>query len=106
MRTTLTLDDDVAKQLREKSRRSGDSWKAVVNETLRKGLRGGDKPAAAPARFVVKAKAGSFRPGVDILHLNRFYAELETEDFLRQEAARRAKRRGGRAATGGGSRDR
>ncbi|HVR07291.1 MAG TPA: hypothetical protein VMW75_04535 [Thermoanaerobaculia bacterium] len=91
MRTTLTLDDDVAKQLREKSRRSGETWKAVVNETLRKGLRGGEKPSPPLPRFVVHAKARGFCPGIDILHLNRLDAELQTEEFLRKEAERRSK---------------
>lgn len=45
MRTTLTLDDDIAKQLPEKARRSGESFKEVVNETLRRGLRSGEKPS-------------------------------------------------------------
>ncbi|HXM69732.1 MAG TPA: hypothetical protein VN970_01265 [Thermoanaerobaculia bacterium] len=92
MRTTLTLDDDLAKQLKEKSRRSGESFKMVLNETLRKGLRSGEKPSPPLPRFVVKSKACGFRAGVDILHLNRFLGELETEDFLRKEAARRSKR--------------
>jgi hypothetical protein len=92
MRTTLTLDDDLAKQLREKARRSGESFKIVLNETLRRGLHTGEKPSPPLPRFVVKSKACGFRPGVDILHLNRFYGELETEDFLRKEAARRSKR--------------
>lgn len=39
MRTTLTIDDDVAVELR-KLRRKGDlSLKAVVNDVLRRGLR-------------------------------------------------------------------
>ena len=38
MRTTLTLDEDVAHRLQEKARKSGASFKAVVNETLRLGL--------------------------------------------------------------------
>jgi hypothetical protein len=89
MRTTLTLDDDVAKQLREKTRRSGESFKSVVNETLRKGLRSGEKPSPPLPRFVVKSKPCGFQPGIDILHLNRLSAELETEDFVRKQAARR-----------------
>jgi len=42
-------------------------------------------------RFVVESKPRGFRPGVDILHLNRFLGEVETEEFLRKEAERRAK---------------
>jgi len=38
LRTTITLDEDVARRLKEKARRSGTSFKAVLNETLRMGL--------------------------------------------------------------------
>jgi hypothetical protein len=38
VRTTLTLDDDVAKLLDKEIRRSGDSFKRVVNHFLRLGL--------------------------------------------------------------------
>lgn len=38
MRTTLSLDDDVAKLLRSELRRSGASLKATVNHFLRLGL--------------------------------------------------------------------
>jgi hypothetical protein len=38
MRTTLTLDDDVAAKLKAESRRAGRPFRAIVNETLRRGL--------------------------------------------------------------------
>ena len=38
MRTTLTLDDDVAARIRAEARRSGKPFKTVVNEYLRAGL--------------------------------------------------------------------
>jgi hypothetical protein len=38
MRTTLTLDDDVAAKLKAESRRARRSFRDVVNETLRRGL--------------------------------------------------------------------
>ncbi len=38
MRTTLTIDDGVATQLREIVHRSGKSFKAVVNDALRAGI--------------------------------------------------------------------
>jgi hypothetical protein len=37
-RTTLTLDDDVADGLAAAARRSGRSFRDVVNETIRRGL--------------------------------------------------------------------
>ena len=38
MRTTLTLDDDVAARLQAEARRTGRSFKALVNEHLRRSL--------------------------------------------------------------------
>ena len=38
MRTTLTLDDDLAAELDRTARRLGRSFKDVVNETIRRGL--------------------------------------------------------------------
>lgn len=38
MRTTLSLDDDVARQLERLQREKQASWKDLVNEVLRQGL--------------------------------------------------------------------
>ena len=38
MRTTLTLDEDVAAKLRAEARRSGRSFRDVVNDAIRRGL--------------------------------------------------------------------
>lgn len=38
MRTTLTIEDSIARQLKEIVHRSGKSFKSVVNETLRAGI--------------------------------------------------------------------
>ena len=40
MRTTLTLDPDVAAMARRMQQTSGGSFKAVINDALRLGLRG------------------------------------------------------------------
>lgn len=44
MRTTLTLDDDVARQLEKETRRSGAPFKEVVNRFLRLGLMAANRP--------------------------------------------------------------
>jgi hypothetical protein len=85
MRTTLTLDDDVARQLHEIARRKGESFKEVLNSTLRRGLHG-EKTVARLPRFKVIPKACGFRSGVDVLHLNQLNDELEMEDFQRKLA--------------------
>jgi hypothetical protein len=79
MRTTLTLDDDVAKELREEARRSGRQFKDVVNEALRRGLSTGSKPAGRSGRFRVRPKACGFRPGIDLTKLNQLVDEMEAE---------------------------
>lgn len=86
MRTTLTLDDDVARELQERARRRGESFKEVVNEILRRGL-GGEKPSSHLPRFEVRPKACGFRSGVDALRLNQLSDELEMENFQRKLAA-------------------
>ncbi len=51
MRTTLTLEKDVAARLEQVARRRRLSIKAVVNEALRSGLASMDAPAMPRARF-------------------------------------------------------
>jgi hypothetical protein len=86
MRTTLTLEDDVARRLTERTRLTGASFKQVVNETLRAGLEGAEKPAPALPAFQVIPKAAGFRPGVDVRRLNQLNDELEAEALLRPQA--------------------
>jgi plasmid stability protein len=54
MRTTLTLDDDIAAKLKEEMRRSGRSFKETVNTVLRNGLSVPRKPKIE--HFYVNAK--------------------------------------------------
>ena len=56
MRTTLTLDDDVAAKLRAEARKSGEPFKQIVNRILRTGLNVRAQAASAPP-FKVKARA-------------------------------------------------
>jgi hypothetical protein len=51
VRTTLTLDDDVATLLNKEARRTGAPFKQVVNQTLRLGLIAAKQPPRKP--FVV-----------------------------------------------------
>jgi hypothetical protein len=83
MRTTLTLEPDVAKRLRMEMRRTGKGLKAAVNEALRLGLGLGGKPPKV-ARFQVEAHAFGFKPGVDLDRLNQLTDELEAEESARK----------------------
>ena len=88
MRTTLTIDDDLAAALKTSARRSGRSFKAIVNEATRRGLSTGEKPASSRARFRVQSAPREFLPGVDPLKLNQLVDELETDGFMERSHAR------------------
>lgn len=82
MRTTLTIEDDIAKALKNLSRATGDSFKAVTNEVLRRGLTVGEKPTADREPFTVVSTRRGFRAGIDPLKLNQLADELQIERFM------------------------
>jgi len=83
MRTTLTLERDVADSVRREMRRSGKGLKAVVNHALRMGL-GLSAKQVRPPRFRVRPHAFGFKPGVDLNRLNQLVDELEAEEGARR----------------------
>ena len=66
MRTTLTLDEDVAAKLKTESQRAGRPFREIVNETLRRGLE--HRRATAQRRpFSVTARdLGNLKPGLSL----------------------------------------
>jgi hypothetical protein len=83
MRTTLTLDSDVALRLEAEMRRSGEGMKAVVNRALRVGLGMTDKPVV-PEPFTVRPHAFGFRAGTDLDRLNQLVDELEADEAAKK----------------------
>ena len=67
MRTTLTLDDDVADRLVELARETRKPFKTVVNETLRQSL-GKLGPEEPPFDYI--GHAGYLRAGIDDRRFN------------------------------------
>jgi hypothetical protein len=82
MRTTLTLDDDVAARLRELAHRKRLPFKEVVNAVLRRGLTAQDQRSEGNRPFHVEVFRSRFRPGVDPLKLNQLADELEARRFV------------------------
>lgn len=77
MRTTLTLDDDVAAKLRSRARRTGRPFREVVNEALRVGL---DETTTrrTPSPFVVEARdLGALRPGLNLDNIGDLLDQVE-----------------------------
>ena len=81
MRTTVTLDPEIASKLKELAHRRRTSFKETLNAVLRRGLTAQARVGARPERFVVSPHAGGFRPGVDPAKLNQLLDELEVDDF-------------------------
>jgi hypothetical protein len=77
MRTTLTLDEDVAAKLRAAMRRSGKSLKATVNEFLRLGLNS-KQERRGRKRFRVRARdLGRLKPGLSLDNVGDLLEQLE-----------------------------
>jgi hypothetical protein len=77
MRTTLTLDDDLAERIADLARETRRPFKAVLNDTLRRGL--GESTPSEP-KFHFKPHPGNLRPGID----DRRFNELAWEPEVRQ----------------------
>lgn len=85
MRTTLTLDDDLAGVLQKRVRQQGTSFKAAVNDLLRTGLMSESKDTTEPRKtFQVKASPLRLCPGIDPDRLNQLVDELACEEFLKK----------------------
>ena len=75
MRTTLTLDEDVAAKLKSEARRTGRSFKETVNELLRAGLAQNRAKQHTPLK--IHAKHMGVRPGLDYDRISRLIEEVE-----------------------------
>lgn len=95
MRTTLTLDDDVAAQLREEAERQRLPFKQVVNKVIRLGLRAGAVPARRTP-FRTPARALGLRPGIDPDKLGQLADDLEAHAFVGRPTTPPRGRRGRR----------
>ena len=81
MRTTLTLDDDVAAKLKAESRRAGRSFREVVNETLRRGL-ASQHVTGRRQPFKVKTRdLGDLRPGLMLDNVAELIEQVEGSAF-------------------------
>lgn len=84
MRTTLTIDDRLARLLKSLAHRSGKPFKQVINETLEAGLAAREAPARARPYRVKPASLGGVVPGVDLTKALRLAAALEDEEIARK----------------------
>ena len=89
MRTTLTLDEQIAKALKDVAHRTGKPFKQVVNETLQAGLAAGHA-SAKPRRCRVKPAAlGGVLGSVDLNKALQVADALEDREIARKLALRK-----------------
>jgi hypothetical protein len=77
MRTTLTLDDDVAARLKAESRRAGRPFREIVNETLRRGLASRRVAAQRQAFKITARDLGDLRPGLSLDNVAELIEHVE-----------------------------
>ena len=77
MRTTLTLDEDVAAKLKAESRRTGRPFREVVNDTLRRGLASRRVTAQGPAFSIVARDLGDLKPGLSLDNVSELIEQVE-----------------------------
>lgn len=87
MRTTVTIEPDLAEGLRRRARQNDTSFKSVLNDALRRGLEEHGPPAGAP--FVQRSSEMGLRAGIDLTKANRLADELEDAELVRKLEQRR-----------------
>jgi hypothetical protein len=86
MRTTLTLEPEVAEKLRAEALLGKRSFKDIVNQALRRGL-GIDKTKPEKP-FEIITFSSEFQPGIDPGKLQQFLDEEEAGAYLTKELRR------------------
>ncbi len=77
MRTTMTLDDDVAAKLKAESRRTGRSFRDIVNDMLRRGLATRRLTAAKKPFKVETRDLGRLVPGLSLDNVADLLEQVE-----------------------------
>jgi len=78
VRTTITLDDDVAAKLKAQVRKTGKPFKEVVNEALRNGLLAATKKTPADTRPVkINTRPLGLRPGLNYESFSELLEQVE-----------------------------
>jgi len=81
MRTTITIDDDLARRLQDEMRARGTNFRQTLQNVLARGLE--SKPRAVKDEaFRVQARPMGLKAGIDPARLQDFDNDLEVERFL------------------------
>lgn len=73
MRTTVSIEPDLARQLEQRMAAEGKGFKQVLNETLRRGFE--SQVGEAQAHYAVRSFSAPLAPGVDLAKVNQLLDE-------------------------------
>jgi hypothetical protein len=88
MRITLTIDDDLMRDLRQKAHDSGLPFKEIVNKALRSDLKEIDKPRPSKP-YKCKSFSLGFPPREDLDRALDLAERLDTEEIARKLSPRK-----------------
>jgi hypothetical protein len=89
MRTTLTIDDQLAKELKDLAHRTGKPFKEVVNDTLRGGLQEKRAPRSSKPYRLKTVSLGGVLGGLNLDKALSIADALEDEEIARKLAMRK-----------------
>lgn len=80
MRTTLSIDDDIASSIENLKERENASLREIINQLLRAGLKAMEtKQSCQPYKSPIFHS--ELKPGIDPNRMNQLADELEVEEF-------------------------
>jgi predicted transcriptional regulator len=79
MRTTLNIDDDLMKRVKQRASETGTTITEVMEEALRAAV-AGDAPGKTTFSLAWKPIAGRTRPGIDVADRDSLYEAMERPD--------------------------
>jgi hypothetical protein len=87
VRTTVTLDSDVAVKLKQAARERGISFKEALNTNLRRGLE--SEAPRAPRPYRIRTRRLGVKPGIDLDRALVLAGRLEDAETVRKLAMRK-----------------
>ena len=88
MRTTLTIDDDLLRELRQKANDTGLPFKEIVNKVLRTGLKDFNKPKSFKP-YKCRTYSLGYPPRANLDHALDLAEHLESEEIARKLSLRK-----------------
>jgi hypothetical protein len=82
MRTTVTLDPDVERLLKNEAHARGQSFKIALNEAVRKAFQAAPTSTRKRKPFIVKASDMGLMPGIDYSRAIQLAEDMEIDAHL------------------------